>query len=61
MSSGALTIAAEFKNKKIVLVAVPGAFTPTCQEKHVVTYTKHWNALKDKGVDHVVFISMNDA
>lgn len=51
----------EFKNKKIVLVAVPGAFTPTCQEKHVVTYTKHWNALKEKGVDHVVFISMNDA
>ncbi len=52
---------ADFKNKKVVLVAVPGAFTPLCQGKHVVSYTENIDKLKAKGVDEVVIISVNDA
>jgi len=39
---------------------VPGAFTPTCQEQHVVSYIKNKDQLKAKGVDQVVFIASND-
>lgn len=52
---------AEFKNKKVVLVAVPGAFTPTCQEQHVVSYLENIDKLKAKGVSQVVIIASNDA
>jgi alkyl hydroperoxide reductase 1 len=44
-----------------VLVAVPGAFTPTCQEQHIVSYLSHLAELKAKGVDKVIFIASNDA
>ncbi|KAK0717147.1 Redoxin [Lasiosphaeria miniovina] len=50
----------EFKNKKVVIVAVPGAFTPTCQEQHVTSYLANLDNLKAKGVDQVVFIASND-
>lgn len=50
----------EAKEKKIIIVAVPGAFTPTCQEQHVVSYIKNKDKLKAKGVDQVVFIAAND-
>jgi alkyl hydroperoxide reductase 1 len=52
---------AEFANKKVVVVAVPGAFTPTCQESHVPSYLNNIDTLKAKGVDQVVVIAMNDA
>ncbi|KAL2150313.1 hypothetical protein VTH82DRAFT_7989 [Thermothelomyces myriococcoides] len=51
----------EFKNKKAVLVAVPGAFTPTCQEKHITSYIASLENLQAKGVDRIVFIASNDA
>lgn len=51
----------EFKNKKVVLVAVPGAFTPTCQVAHIPSYTSNIDKLKSKGVDQVVVIASNDA
>lgn len=51
----------EFKNKKVALVAVPGAFTPTCSEKHVPTFIEEKEALKAKGIDQVVVIAYNDA
>lgn len=51
---------AEFKEKKVVVVAVPGAFTPTCSEKHVPTFIEQKDALKAKGVDHVIVIAYND-
>lgn len=51
----------EFKDKKVVLVAVPGAFTPACQERHLSSYLKHIDDFKAKGVDQVVFIAYNDA
>jgi len=39
---------------------VPGAFTPTCQEKHVTSYLENLDKLKAKGVDQVIFIAAND-
>ncbi|OTA56826.1 putative peroxisomal membrane protein [Hypoxylon sp. EC38] len=51
----------EFKNKKVVLVAVPGAFTPTCQNNHIQGYIKKLPELKAKGVDEVIVIAYNDA
>jgi len=50
----------EFSSKKVVLVSVPGAFTPTCQEQHVVSYIQNLDKLKAKGIDQVVFIAYND-
>ncbi|OAA66912.1 Thioredoxin-like fold protein [Niveomyces insectorum RCEF 264] len=50
----------EFKTKKVVLVAVPGAFTPTCQEQHVQSYLENRAALKAKGVDQIIFLASND-
>ncbi|KAL2018292.1 hypothetical protein VTK56DRAFT_996 [Thermocarpiscus australiensis] len=51
----------EFKLKKVVLVGVPGAFTPTCQEQHVTSYLAHQSEFKVKGVDAIIFIASNDA
>lgn len=42
-------------------MAVPGAFTPTCQEQHLTSYLAHLDDLKAKGVDQVIFIASNDA
>jgi peroxiredoxin len=47
--------------KKVVLFAVPGAYTPTCHAKHVPSYLDHFAALKAKGVDTVACIAVNDA
>jgi alkyl hydroperoxide reductase 1 len=41
-------------------VAVPGAFTPTCQVAHISSYTKNLDKLKAKGVDEIVVIASND-
>jgi glutaredoxin/glutathione-dependent peroxiredoxin len=46
--------------KKIIVFAVPGAFTPTCSEKHVPGYIEHFDAIKAKGVDEIWCISVND-
>jgi alkyl hydroperoxide reductase 1 len=51
---------AEFKDKKVVIFAVPGAFTPTCQESHLPSYQEHLQDLKAKGVDLVICIAYND-
>ncbi len=50
-----------FDGKKVVLFAVPGAFTPTCSAKHLPGFVDHYQALKDKGVDTVACFSVNDA
>lgn len=51
----------EFKGKKVVLVSVPGAFTPGCQAFHVPPYLSNIEKLTEKGVDLVVVIGFNDA
>ncbi len=46
--------------RKVVLFAVPGAFTPTCSETHVPSYMDNAKALRDKGVDAVACVSTGD-
>jgi alkyl hydroperoxide reductase 1 len=53
-------LALEFKNKKVVVIAVPGAFTPVCQVAHISSYTANLDKLQAKGVDQVVVIASND-
>jgi glutaredoxin/glutathione-dependent peroxiredoxin len=48
-----------FEDKKVVLFAVPGAFTPTCSEKHLPGYVAHFEEFRDKGVE-VACMSVND-
>ncbi len=50
-----------FKGKKVVLFALPGAFTPTCSTSHLPGYEKHYDEMKALGVDSVVCLSVNDA
>ena len=50
-----------FAGKKVVLFAVPGAFTPTCSLGHLPSYVVNADKIKAKGVDSVVCISVNDA
>ncbi|HIF5968333.1 TPA: peroxiredoxin [Vibrio parahaemolyticus] len=50
-----------FANKKVVLFAVPGAFTPTCSEAHLPGYVVLADQLKAKGVDLLACVAVNDA
>ena len=50
-----------FKGKKIVLFSLPGAFTPTCSGQQLPSYDEMYNQFKDKGIDDVYCISVNDA
>ena len=50
-----------FGNKKVVLFAVPGAFTPTCSARHLPGYLQNMEALRAKGIDTVACMAVNDA
>jgi peroxiredoxin len=50
-----------FAGKKIVLFSLPGAFTPTCSGQQLPAYDEMYNQFKDKGIDDVYCISVNDA
>jgi len=49
-----------FGTGKVVLFAVPGAFTPTCSAKHLPGFVEHIAAFKAKGVDKIVCLAVND-
>ena len=50
-----------FANKKVVLIAVPGAFTPGCSMTHLPGFVVNAEAILDKGVDTIACMSVNDA
>jgi glutaredoxin/glutathione-dependent peroxiredoxin len=50
-----------FGNKKVVLFSVPGAFTPTCDAKHLPGFVEKAGDLKGKGVDTIACLAVNDA
>lgn len=50
-----------FKGKKVVIVALPGAFTPTCSGTHLPGYDAKYQEFKNAGVDEVYCLSVNDA
>lgn len=49
-----------FKGKTVVLFSVPGAFTPTCDAKHLPGYVEHAAAIRAKGVDTIACMAVND-
>ncbi|MEI8396809.1 MAG: peroxiredoxin [Rhodospirillaceae bacterium] len=55
-----ITTDALFKGKKVVLFALPGAFTPTCSARHLPGFVDKAHDLKTKGVDSIVCLSVND-
>jgi peroxiredoxin len=62
-SDGMKTVSTDeiFKGKKVVLFALPGAFTPTCSAKHLPGFVQQADKIKAKGVDTIACLSVNDA
>ncbi len=50
-----------FRGKKVVLFAVPGAFTPSCSNTHMPGFIIHVDQIKAKGVDTIACVAVNDA
>jgi glutaredoxin/glutathione-dependent peroxiredoxin len=59
-SPGSLSAAERLAGKRIVLFAVPGAFTRTCSEQHLPSFVQHADAIKEKGIDEIVCVAVND-
>ncbi|HAH08892.1 MAG TPA: peroxiredoxin [Alphaproteobacteria bacterium] len=58
---GPVTTEELFKDKKVVLFALPGAFTPTCSARHLPGFVEHVAEFKKKGVTDIICLSVNDA
>jgi glutaredoxin/glutathione-dependent peroxiredoxin len=56
-----ITTESFFNGRKVVLVGVPGAFTPTSSQHHLPGYVEKAAELKAKGVDEIAFVAVNDA
>lgn len=57
---GSISTTELFKGKKVVLFAVPGAFTPTCSMNHLPGYVEHAADFRARGIDTVACMSVND-
>lgn len=55
-----LTSADVFSGKRVVVVGLPGAFTPTCSGDHVPGYIENYDAIRRGGVDDIAIVSVND-
>ena len=60
VSPAPVSTTAALKGKRVVVFGLPGAYTNTCSEKHVPGYLANYDALKQKGVDEVWCVSVND-
>lgn len=61
LGPNAFRVSEMVQGKTIALFALPGAFTPTCSEKHLPGYLELADTLRDKGVDEIWCVSVNDA
>ena len=50
-----------FRGKRVVLIAVPGAFTPACSQRHLPGYVDKAADMKAKGIDEIACVAVNDA
>lgn len=57
---GAMSTDELFAGKKVVLVSVPGAFTPTCSANHLPGFVDHASDIRSKGVDTIACMAVND-
>lgn len=57
----AVSTADLFGGKKVVVFAVPGAYTPTCSQAHLPGFVVNADAIKAKGIDSIVCVAVNDA
>ena len=57
---GAMSTDELFSGKKVVLVSVPGAFTPTCSMNHLPGFVDHADEIRSKGVDTIACMAVND-
>ncbi|SIO51893.1 thiol peroxidase (atypical 2-Cys peroxiredoxin) [Rhodovulum sp. ES.010] len=55
-----VTLSEKLKGRKVVIFAVPGAFTPTCHSAHVPSFLRVKDALAEQGVDEIICIAVND-
>ena len=60
VAPAAVSAAEAARGKRIVIFGLPGAYTPTCSAQHVPGYLQNLEALKQKGVDEVWCVSVND-
>ena len=56
-----VNLSSELNNKKVIIFGVPGAFTPTCSEKHMPSYIKLHQQFINKGIDDIYCLSVNDS
>jgi peroxiredoxin len=61
--SGPQAVSSEdlFAGKKVILFALPGAFTPTCSARHLPGFVERAGEIKAKGIDSIICLSVNDA